>query len=172
MTDPQVTAATPPPNIGDKASSLTLALPPERYTTLGLHHGQHVHDTSLTEPEHVVDQVRYVRQRRLGRHLLRHLGAGGVRCPARLGRGAAVTELPDVRPGQVWADNDPRSAGRTLRVIDVVSQRVICEVVTNIDNAPADKRGNRTRIALRRFVPTSTGYRLVQDVPDVPDVPA
>lgn len=35
-------------------------VPPERYTTLGLHHGMHVHDTSLTEPEHVVDQVRYV----------------------------------------------------------------------------------------------------------------
>ena len=23
---------------------------------------------------------------------------------------------PDVRPGQIWADNDPRCAGRTLRV--------------------------------------------------------
>jgi hypothetical protein len=89
-----------------------------------------------------------------------------------------VTELPDVRPGQVWADNDPRSAGRTLRVIDVVGHQVTCEVVTNADDtqkeldlptprswyAPADKRGGRTRISLRRFVPTSSGYRLVTDV--------
>lgn len=86
--------------------------------------------------------------------------------------------LPDVRPGQIWADNDRRSAGRTLRVDAVEDGKVTCTVLTNSDALQAvldtpvnlrqytakDARGLVTRIAQRRFVATSTGYALVTDV--------
>jgi hypothetical protein len=76
---------------------------------------------------------------------------------------------PVVRPGQVWADADPRSEGRTLRVVEVTEVRVLCEVVTQstpgeYGRHPTDTRGRLTRIALARFRPTARGYRLVQDV--------
>ena len=84
---------------------------------------------------------------------------------------------PEVRVGQVWADNDVRSEGRTLRVVSIVGDKARCEVVTNshgvqrrLDNPaldwyqPRDRRGQNTSIALRRFKPTKTGYRLVKDV--------
>lgn len=90
-----------------------------------------------------------------------------------------ITVKP-VKMGQIWADNDSRSAGRTLRVIEVTETHVICEAVTNatrhqelIDEAargerlhpvPIDQRGRRVRIRLDRMRPTSTGYRLVEDV--------
>lgn len=89
---------------------------------------------------------------------------------------------PVVRPGQVWADNDPRSAGRTLRVDSIDDHKATCTVLTNptetqelLDGVretpawarPQDRRGKSTRISLARFVPSSTGYRLVQDAPEV-----
>lgn len=91
-----------------------------------------------------------------------------------------------VRPGQFWADADPRSAGRTLRVDWVTGDGVICTIITNTTVAQEqidswlrkhpsgspkcpraqDRRGKTTRIALARFRPTSTGYRLIHDAPD------
>ncbi len=82
-----------------------------------------------------------------------------------------------VKPGQVWADNDPRSAGRTLRVEQIDGDKAVCVILTNtdetqrdIDNPPSrtwglsrDRRGSRTRISLARFVPNRTGYRLLED---------
>ncbi|MEU4772945.1 hypothetical protein [Micromonospora sp. NPDC023644] len=83
-------------------------------------------------------------------------------------------DMPTVRPGQVWADNDPRGYGRQIRVIAIepaqpakphhraVPARALVEQVTartHDDGQP----GRRTRIRLDRFRPTSTGYRLVQD---------
>ena len=68
-------------------------------------------------------------------------------------------DKPDVRPGQVWADNDPRAAGRHIR-IDAVD-------VTHATVEACDSQGRRllrarqTRIRLDRFRPTRTGYRLV-----------
>lgn len=87
---------------------------------------------------------------------------------------------PDVRPGQVWMDCDPRVAGRTLRVDAVEDGKAVCTVLTNSDETqryvddpgslPAymggaynDRRGKQTRISLARFVPTSTGYRLISE---------
>lgn len=75
---------------------------------------------------------------------------------------------PKVRPGQVWADNDPRAEGRTLRVVEVTEVRALCEVISQ-SQAPGfvhatDTRGRLTRIALARFRATARGYRLVQDV--------
>lgn len=91
-------------------------------------------------------------------------------------------EAPEVRPNQVWADNDPRSAGRTLRVDAIDGDKAVCTITAN-DRAtqeylddPAnrgkarvrarDMQGKTTRISLSRFKPTSTGYRLVSDTPE------
>jgi hypothetical protein len=98
-----------------------------------------------------------------------------------------MSDAPNVRPGQVWADNDPRAAGRTLRVDEIrydpgTGRHVaVCTVLTNradtqthIDHPwvpwykPRDMRGQQTEIAVIRFArPTSTGYRLIQDAPEV-----
>lgn len=85
---------------------------------------------------------------------------------------------PDVRAGQVWADNDSRVTGRTIRVDEVDATHATCTILTNdattqgnLDNPsqasyqPKDRRGATTRIAIKRFRPTSTGYRLLTDVP-------
>jgi hypothetical protein len=67
---------------------------------------------------------------------------------------------PPVRVGQVWADNDWRSAGRTVMVIAITDGKAICAVAW-----PGHKTRNRTQIKLRRFRENSTGYRLIADVP-------
>lgn len=77
-----------------------------------------------------------------------------------------MTDLPDVRPGDVWKDNDPRG-GPTFRVVE------IC----NGDTGPCQPRSmfaakphahvtnlegkRRRKILLRRFRPTRPGYTLV-----------
>jgi hypothetical protein len=88
--------------------------------------------------------------------------------------------MTDVKPGQIWADNDPRAAGRTIRVDAIDGDKAICTVVTNTNETQAyvdspaskptymasaysDRRGRQTRISLTRFVPNSTGYRLLED---------
>lgn len=89
--------------------------------------------------------------------------------------------LPDVRPGQVWADNDIRVSGRTLRVerIEDDPKRgekvAVCTILTNDDETQTrvdrgekrarDMRGKETRIAVRRMQPNSTGYRLMPQPP-------
>ena len=77
--------------------------------------------------------------------------------------------LPDVRPGQVWADNDPRCEGRTVRVERITVLRdthvAICTVLTKATRATMDRTvGRQTVIAVRRFRPNSTGYRLITEV--------
>lgn len=71
---------------------------------------------------------------------------------------------PTVHPGQTWADNDPRSEGRTLRVDAVDDGRAVCTVLTDVGGTPAPPR-KPSLIRLGRFRATSTGYRLVQDAP-------
>ena len=74
---------------------------------------------------------------------------------------------PEVRPGQIWADNDVRSRGRQIKVLAVVDGKATCTVVRAADpvasNAGRPPAGRVTRISQRRFRPNSTGYRLVQD---------
>jgi hypothetical protein len=88
-----------------------------------------------------------------------------------------TTDAPTVKPGQIWADNDKRAAGRTLRVERVLGDKAQCTILTNTDVAQKqideyqgracpwarDMRGKKTWISLARFKPTNTGYRLVQD---------
>ncbi len=80
----------------------------------------------------------------------------------------------EVKPGQVWADNDWRSEGRTLRVDEVDETHATCTVLTNPTNVQneldragniwrTDSRGKKRRIMLKRMRPTSTGYRLLEE---------
>jgi hypothetical protein len=84
-----------------------------------------------------------------------------------------------VKPGQIWADNDPRSAGRTLRVERIEGTKAACTILTNATAVQAeldsslrarrttlDRRGRTARISLARFRPTSTGYRLLAERPE------
>ncbi len=88
--------------------------------------------------------------------------------------------MTNVKPGQIWADNDPRATGRTLRIDAIDGDTAICTIVTNTDETQAyvdrpetkpaymeraytDRRGKRTRVSLKRFVPTATGYRLLSE---------
>lgn len=71
-------------------------------------------------------------------------------------------QSPDVAVGQVWADNDPRSAGRTLRVIAVGKNTVRCTVLTAAAGASEYTVGRTRMIAQSRFRPTSNGYRLLE----------
>jgi hypothetical protein len=63
--------------------------------------------------------------------------------------------MTDVKPESIWADNDPRSAGRTLRVERIEGGKAVCTVLTNITPSKADiqrgvlvsdRRGETTRI--------------------------
>lgn len=82
----------------------------------------------------------------------------------------SVNEKPAVWPNQVWADNDWRSEGRTLRVIRTDETHALCEVLTDsvshrayVANGVSRSRvGTTARIALKRFRPTSTGYREIR----------
>jgi hypothetical protein len=84
-----------------------------------------------------------------------------------------MAEQPDVRPGQVWADNDPRAAGRRIRVVSVHQPddhrsepyaRVTVEKVSR--NVRKKEAGEQRTILLRRFRPTRNGYKLHADVSD------
>lgn len=68
-----------------------------------------------------------------------------------------------VQPGQVWADNDPRVPGRTLRVDAVEGEHAICTVLTNEPAYEGHMPKKTTRIKLSRFKPTSTGYRFIEN---------
>lgn len=82
-----------------------------------------------------------------------------------------------VRVGQVWADNDKRNEGRTIRV-DGIEQHwmgvggltgqvphAVCTVLTPADSYPDARTGHQVTIRVSRMRPTSTGYRLVSDGP-------
>ena len=81
--------------------------------------------------------------------------------------------MTEVKPHQIWADNDRRNDGRTIRVDAIENGKAVCTVLTNstkaqkeLDRGTAgfqDTRGRVTRISLSRFRPTSTGYRLVSE---------
>jgi thioredoxin reductase len=70
--------------------------------------------------------------------------------------------MPEVKVGQVWADNDPRSAGRTIKVISVGTNTVRCEVLTVATGSSTRRLGSTTMISRDRFRPTSNGYRLIE----------
>ena len=93
-----------------------------------------------------------------------------------------MIEQPIVRVGQVWADNDKRSAGREVKVLRFWSrpatmrerrsgraddvQYAVCQVARdNWGRLAPFTVGRCVDIRVDRFRPTSTGYRLVKDAP-------
>lgn len=88
------------------------------------------------------------------------------------------TTPPTPEPGQIWADNDPRCEGRTIRIEHIVDGKATCTVLTNRTAAQdeldrgrtylTDRRGTTVGIRLDRLRPTSTGYRLVQHTDGTP----
>lgn len=93
------------------------------------------------------------------RHVAKKLRAAGWRPP---------TERTDaeVRPGQVWADNDQRAVGRTVRIERIDGDHAIVTVLTAYRHATPGERarsvGKERRIRITRFRPNSTGYRLLE----------
>lgn len=73
-----------------------------------------------------------------------------------------MKETPEVEVGQVWADNDKRSAGRYVRVDEVGATHAHVTTCDDAGNPHPNILGARkTRIMLKRFRPTATGYRYV-----------
>jgi hypothetical protein len=90
-----------------------------------------------------------------------------------IGAGAPTDQAPKPTVGQVWADNDWRSAGRTVRIDLIKGEYAYVTTLTNtsstqddFDNGRAlwrrDMRGRQSRILLARLRPTSTGYRYLR----------
>lgn len=68
-----------------------------------------------------------------------------------------------IQPGQIWEDADPRSAGRTLRVVEVGVRRAVCEVVTDRRGAYQSSVGRKVAIRLERMQDGKRGYRLAAE---------
>ncbi len=87
-------------------------------------------------------------------------------------RGRRVLDKPAVnepRPGQTYADADPRMTGRTFRVDHLEhSSRIgkdvaVCVILTDAVGAKTSRVDGITRIAVGRFTPAN--YRLIGEVP-------
>lgn len=70
----------------------------------------------------------------------------------------------EVKPGQVWADNDKRSKGRHVLVVAVGKPGPLTALVVPCTQDGRQTGHRRTKIRLDRFKPTSTGYRFVKTV--------
>jgi hypothetical protein len=78
-----------------------------------------------------------------------------------------MIKIPAVDYGQIWADNDPRNAGRTIGVDRIRTNPrgelvADCTILTDRNAATRSRVGRRTTIAVRRFTATSNGYRFVE----------
>lgn len=74
------------------------------------------------------------------------------------------SSVPEVTPGQLWIDNDTRTrhwahANRYVLVDEIEGDKAKCRTWSDQVGGVAEAR--KTRIAVRRFRPNSTGYRLV-----------
>ncbi len=83
--------------------------------------------------------------------------------------------MPEIRVGQVWADNDPRAAGRLIEITEVHdaddhrSEPYVRVRVRKVSRNVARKEAGEQRTILqRRFRPTRNGYRLVEDAAPAP----
>ena len=77
--------------------------------------------------------------------------------------------LLNVNVGEVWAENDRRSVGRTFRVDSLDQDYVFVTVLTVAVNASDIGIGASKRILRRRFRPVASGYRLMGAVEEVPE---
>lgn len=76
--------------------------------------------------------------------------------------------MTPVRPGQVWKDNDKRMSERFVRVLRIEGDKAICvRCGRGIGSGFHDiGMARSTKISIRRFKPTSTGYILVSPRPE------
>lgn len=63
---------------------------------------------------------------------------------------------------QIWQDNDPRSSGRQVRIVELTDTHALVVLHQPRNPASSAKPGRRTRIRLDRFRPISTGYRFIR----------
>lgn len=70
----------------------------------------------------------------------------------------------NVKPKQVWRENDRRSRLRTVRVISIDDTHATVETLTPA-RAGAEVSSRRTRIRLNRFNEKKTGYSLQTEAP-------
>jgi hypothetical protein len=74
-----------------------------------------------------------------------------------------VTETsPAPAVHQVWQDNDPRSAGRQVRIVELTDTHAVVRLVQARNPVGSATPGRRTRIRLDRFRPISTGYQYIR----------
>lgn len=67
------------------------------------------------------------------------------------------------QPGQVWADNDPRRPGRTVRIDSVEGDvATVTILTTTAPHYTGSGVGAVKQIKVSRFRPTASGYRLVE----------
>lgn len=75
--------------------------------------------------------------------------------------------MEEVVAGQVWRDWDSRyrehPIGRTMKVLRIEGEKAVVQPLTDISGQPCPLSKEKS-IKLKRFRPTSTGYKLVQDV--------
>lgn len=71
-------------------------------------------------------------------------------------------QTPTPAVDQIWQDNDKRSYGRRVRIVEISDTHAVVEQVVGRDHALAQP-GRQTRIRLDRFRPISTGYRYIGD---------
>jgi hypothetical protein len=73
----------------------------------------------------------------------------------------------EVKPGQVWQDNDPRSVGYKHIILEITEKNgepaALIRYWPEGNNSSGKPEGLR-KILLRRYRPNSTGYRLIKDV--------
>jgi hypothetical protein len=70
--------------------------------------------------------------------------------------------VTEIQVGQIWADNDPRSAGRTLQV-EVIDERYVrMRVLTDGKATVRSSVGRLYAISKDRLRPTKNGYILVR----------
>lgn len=77
-----------------------------------------------------------------------------------------------VEPGQIWADNDYRTKGRTVRVERLEGDTAVCTLLTPYtvshrgpDRTARTTPGREVRIKIRRLYPNARGYRLIKEAP-------
>jgi hypothetical protein len=78
----------------------------------------------------------------------------------------AEQETIEVKIGQIWKSDDPRSAGSSFRIteVDEAGARARGVKLSVARNVSDGQEGHQTRwIALRRFRPNNRGYRLVEN---------
>lgn len=64
-----------------------------------------------------------------------------------------VNDIGEVTVGSVWADTDPRQAGRTIEIVAVDTDKgvAVARLNTPARNVSRNAIGRRTRIRLDRF---------------------